>query len=124
MERALLPWHPKQQESEESQKLYFNIESEQHGVLYRIKLKRNQNLFSKKVSQSLHYRQQDLYCLFSGVIVGDSTSTVGMNLCTGMVGTLQYCLKIPRLSYLECPSCFSWGNSAVEPKPASDLKTV
>ena len=90
MEKALLPWRPKHQNAGEvsSQKLYFNIESEQHGVLYRIKLRRNQNLFSRKVSKGLH--QQDLNCLFSGVIVGDSQSTVGMNLCTGMVGLLLY----------------------------------
>ena len=90
MEKALLPWRPKHQNVGDvsSQKLYFNIESEQHGVLYRIKLRRNQNLFSRKVSKGLH--QQDLNCLFSGVIVGDSQSTVGMNLCTGMVGLKHF----------------------------------
>lgn len=80
--RPLLPWHPSLDSEESSKKLYFNIESD-HGVLYRIKLRRNKHLFSKTVSSTLI--GQEAGCLFSGTVVGDRTSTVGINLCNGMV---------------------------------------
>lgn len=89
MEEALLPWHPRKN-SDESIKLYFNIESEQHGILYRIRLKRNQHLFSRNVAKNLHHLRQDMNCLFSGSIVGDDQSSVGMNLCNGMVNIYIY----------------------------------
>lgn len=78
----LLPWHPKLDSEDTHKKLYFNIESD-HGVVYRIKLRRNKHLFSKTVSSNLI--GQDAGCLFSGTVVGTEQSTVGVNLCNGMV---------------------------------------
>ena len=82
LRKPLLPWKPKQAEESKNRKMYFKMESE-HGLLYTIKLRRNQNLFSKAVAKRLP--SHDLNCLFSGKIVGDDKSSVGMNLCTGVV---------------------------------------
>lgn len=81
--KPLLPWDPKSERDEKKsrKKLFFNIESEL-GVLYRVMLKRNKDLFSKLDQQMVG---QDAGCLFSGHIVGDGKSSVGMNLCNGMV---------------------------------------
>lgn len=85
IETPVLPWQPRKTSA--NKKFYFNIESAERGLIYRVKLKKNQNLFSRKVSQNL--QNQDMNCLFSGTIVGEEQSTVGMNLCTGMVSQVS-----------------------------------
>lgn len=81
MKRPLLPWNP--QNNLDRSKFYFNVESDEFGFLYRLKLRKNTHLFSKTV---LHgHISQEMDCLLSGQIVGDDKSSVGINLCSGKV---------------------------------------